>query len=45
MKTLCSERNSGVNPKTELLIIRVPYMTASEFFNDPIFEEPELEID
>ena len=45
MKTLMGERNSGVNLKTVLLIIRGLDMTASEFFNDPIFEDPDLEID
>ncbi len=45
MKTLMSERNNGVNLKTVILIIRGLDMTVSEFFNDPIFENPDLEID
>lgn len=45
MRTLMSERNSGVNLKTVILIIRGLDMTVSEFFNDPIFENPDLEID
>ncbi len=45
MKTLMGERNSGVNLKTVMQIIRGLEMTASEFFNDPVFENPDLEID
>ena len=45
MKTLMGERNKGVNLKTVMQIIRGLNMTASEFFNDPIFENPDLEID
>ncbi len=45
MKTLMGERNSGVNLKTVMQIIRGLDMTVSEFFNDPIFENPDLEID
>lgn len=45
MRTLMSERNNGVNLKTVFLIIRGLDMTVSEFFNDPIFENPDLEID
>ena len=45
MKTLMGERNSGVNLKTVMLIIRGLEMTTAEFFDDPIFENPELEID
>ena len=45
MKTLMGERNKSVNLKTVLQIIRGLEMTTSEFFNDPIFESDELEID
>lgn len=45
MKTLMSERHSGVNLKTVMQIIRGLKMTTAEFFNDPIFENPDLEID
>lgn len=45
MKTLMGERNSGVNLKTVMLIIRGLEMTTAEFFDDPMFESPELEID
>ncbi len=45
MKTLMGERNSGVNLKTVMQIIRGLEMTATEFFNDPVFENPDLEID
>lgn len=45
MKTLMGERNNGVNLKTVMLIIRGLEMTTAEFFDDPIFENPELEID
>ncbi len=45
MKTLMSERNSGVNLKTVMQIIRGFEMTTAQFFDDPLFENPELEID
>lgn len=45
MKTLMSERNSGVNLKTVMQIIRGLDMTAAEFFDDPIFESNDLEIE
>lgn len=45
MKTLMSERNSGVNLKTVMQIIRGLDMTAAQFFDDPLFESPDLEID
>lgn len=45
MKTLMGERNNSVNLKTVMLIIRGLEMTTAEFFDDPIFENPELEID
>lgn len=45
MKSLMREQNSGINLKTVLLIIRGFGMTAAEFFDDPIFERDDLEID
>lgn len=45
MKTLMSERNSGVNLKTVMQIIRGLGMTTAQFFDDPIFENPDLDID
>ena len=45
MKTLMSGRNSGVNLKTVIQIIRGLDMTVAEFFEDPIFESVDLEID
>ena len=45
MKTLMSARNNGVNLKTIMQIIRGLGITTAEFFNDPIFENENLEID
>ena len=45
MRSLMSERSNGVNLRTVLIIIRGLDMTAAEFFDDPIFDDPELEID
>lgn len=45
MKTLMSERNSGVNLKTVMQIVRGLEMTTAQFFDDPLFESPDLEID
>lgn len=45
MKTLMGEKNNGVNLKTVMQIIRGLDMTTAEFFNDQIFENPDLEID
>ena len=45
MKTLMSERNNGVNLRTVMQIIRGLEMTTADFFNDPIFESNELEIE
>ncbi len=45
MRTLMSERNSGVNLRTVMQIIRGLDMTAAEFFDDPIFESSDLDID
>ena len=45
MKTLMGERNSGVNLKTVMQIIRGLEMTTAQFFDDPLFESVELELD
>lgn len=45
MKTLMGERNQSVNLKTVMQIIRGLEMTTAEFFDDPIFESDDLEID
>lgn len=45
MKTLMGGKNSGVNLKTVMQIIRGLNMTTSQFFDDPLFENPDLEID
>ena len=45
MKSLMGERNNSVNLKTVMMIIRGLDMTTAEFFDDPIFENPDLEID
>ena len=45
MKTLMGERNKSVNLKTVLQIVRGLDMTAAEFFDDPIFESEDLEIE
>ena len=45
MKSLMGERNDSVNLKTVMQIIRGLEMTTAEFFNDPIFESEELDID
>ncbi len=45
MKTLMGERNKSVNLRTVMQIIRGLGMTTAEFFDDPIFESEELEID
>lgn len=45
MKTLMGERNKSVNLKTVMLIIRGLEMTTAEFFDDPLFESPDLEVD
>ncbi|MCI8944995.1 MAG: helix-turn-helix transcriptional regulator [Clostridia bacterium] len=45
MRTFMSERNSGVNLRTVMQIIRGLDMTVAEFFDDPIFESQDLDID
>ena len=45
MKTLMGARNNSVNLKTVMQIARGLDITTAEFFDDPIFENPDLEID
>ena len=45
MQALMSERYTSVNFRTIMQIIRGLNMTVAEFFNDPIFERDDLEID
>ena len=45
MKTLMGKRNNSVNLRTIMQISKGLKMTVSEFFNDPIFEDENLEID
>ncbi len=45
MKTLMRETNKSVNLKTVMQIVRGLKMTTAEFFDDPIFESDDLEID
>ena len=45
MKTLMGKRNNSVNLRTIMQIAKGLDMTVSEFFNDPIFEDENLEID
>ena len=45
MKTLMGKRNKSVNLRTIMQIAKGLNMTVSEFFNDPIFEDENLEID
>ena len=44
MKTLMGERNSSVNLKTVMQIIKGLEMTPAQFFDDPIFEREDLEL-
>lgn len=44
LKTLMAERYESVNLKTVMQIIRGLEISPAEFFNDPLFENPELEI-
>lgn len=44
MKTLMGKRNKSVNLRTIMQIAKGLDMTLSEFFNDPIFEDDNLEI-
>ncbi len=45
MQTVMRVDNNSVNLKTVLLLIRGLDVTASEFFNSPLFEDEDLEID
>lgn len=45
MKSLMGEKNKGVNLRTVMQIVRGLGMTTAEFFDDPLFESPELDID
>ena len=45
LKTLMGERNKGVNLTTVMQISRGLGLTASEIFDDPLFEREDLEID
>jgi len=44
-KDLMSEKNKSVNLKTVMQIVRAFEMTTSEFFNSPLFERDDLDID
>ena len=45
MKSLMSERNQSANLKTIMQIIRGLEITTAEFFDDPLFESRDLEVD
>ena len=45
MKTLMGKRNKSVNLRTIMQIAKGLNMTVSEFFDDPIFEDENIEID
>lgn len=45
MQTLMRADNNGVNLKTVLLIIRGLGVTAAEFFDSPMFEDEDLDVD
>jgi len=45
MTTIMNAKNNSVNLKTILQISRGLGITASEFLNDPLFENASLEID
>ena len=45
MKTLMRETNNGVNLKTVMQIAKGLNMALKEFFDDPIFERDDLEIE
>lgn len=45
MQTVMRADNNSVNLKTVLLLIRGLGITAKEFFNSPLFEDGDLEID
>lgn len=45
MQTLMRADNSSVNLKTVLLVVRGLGITAAEFFDSPLFEDENLEVD
>ncbi len=45
LKSLMVERNKSVNLTTLMLIIKGLEMTPAEFFDDPLFTDPELIIE
>ncbi len=45
LKSLMGERNQSVNLTTLMLIIKGLDMTPAEFFDDPLFTDPELIIE
>lgn len=45
MKTLMRETNKSVNLRTVMQIAKGLGITVAEFFDDPIFEREDLEID
>ncbi len=45
LKSLMAERNKSVNLTTLMLIIKGLEMTPAEFFDDPLFTDPELIIE
>ena len=45
MKTLMRETNNGVNLKTVMQITKGLNIPLKEFFDDPIFERDDLEIE
>ncbi len=45
MKSLMAERCNGVNLRTVLLLARGLDMTLAQFFDDPIFDDANLEAD
>lgn len=44
MKTLMGRRNKSVNLRTIMQIAKGLNMTVAEFFNDPIFEDENLDL-
>ena len=45
MQTLMRADNNSVNLKTVLLVIRGLGVTTAEFFNSPMFDDEDLDID
>lgn len=45
MQTLMRADNNSVNLKTVLLIIRGLGITTAEFFNSPMFDDEDLDVD